>query len=489
MYNLLIFNLIWHSKNLKFMLKNITLTLATFLMLALVNPVSAQNTYPGSGAVGIGTLSPNSSSLLDVTSTSKGVLLPRMTKAQRDAILTPSVGLLIYQTNSAPGFYYYNGSAWTAISAKGANTGLSNLSAGGTAINQALTPAATGAIDLGSKTKRWDETYTQSVDAINNSADIETGSFVNQYLAGDFDPVAVFAQADTLDTFGYGVLASGGFAGAFGVGYFGVAGIGSPVGVYGEAIDTISDWAGYFIGDVGISGGFYDISDRKFKTKIEPLTGSLDKLMQLNPTSYTFNNDAETVSLRLNGKSEMGLVADELEKVFPELIKNSFVPMRKNPITGEQFPEIDYKGVNYVGLIPVLIASIQEQQMEIEAKDAEIQTLTERLERLETAFATADGDIKTIAGSNYSNLASLDQNSPNPFKSSTVISYNIPESFQNAFIKVYSINGAEMKTVSVSGTGKGNVQLDGGSFAPGTYTYQLVIDGKTIDTKLMVITQ
>lgn len=471
------------------MLKNLTFTLATLLMLALVNPVSAQNTYPGSGAVGIGTLSPSASSLLDINSTSKGVLIPRMSKAQRDAIASPAVGLLIYQTNSAPGFYFYTGAAWTAVAAKGLNTKMSNLNAGGTQISQSLTPATSGAVDLGSKTNRWDETYSQSVDALNNSEEIATGNFVNEYAVGDFSPIAVYAQADSLSGAGYGVLASGGYSGVFGVGYFGVAGVGSPVGVYGEAIDTIADWAGYFVGDVGITGGFYDVSDRKFKTDIQPITRSLEKLMQLNPSSYTFNNDAETVSLRLNGKSEMGLVADELEKVFPELVKNSFIPMRKNPITGEEFPEIDYKGVNYMGLIPVLIASIQEQQVEIEAKNAEIETLTERLERLETAFATAGGDIKTIAGTNYSNLASLDQNSPNPFKSTTVISYNIPETFQNAFIKVYSINGAEMKTVSVSGTGKGNIQLDGGSFAPGTYTYQLVIDGKTIDTKLMVITE
>ena len=35
-----------------------------------------------------------------------------MTKTQRDAIATPAIGLLIYQTNSTPGFYYYDGTAW-----------------------------------------------------------------------------------------------------------------------------------------------------------------------------------------------------------------------------------------------------------------------------------------------------------------------------------------------------------------------------------------
>jgi hypothetical protein len=80
--------------------------------------VNAQNTFPSTGAAGIGTTSPNSSSLLEVKSTTKGVLIPRMTLTQRNAIASPATGLLIYQTNSTPGFYYYNGTAWTAVTQK-----------------------------------------------------------------------------------------------------------------------------------------------------------------------------------------------------------------------------------------------------------------------------------------------------------------------------------------------------------------------------------
>jgi hypothetical protein len=55
------------------------------------------------------------SSILDVKSTSKGVLLPRMTKAQRDAIAGPATGLLIYQTSSPAGYYYFNGASWDLV--------------------------------------------------------------------------------------------------------------------------------------------------------------------------------------------------------------------------------------------------------------------------------------------------------------------------------------------------------------------------------------
>src|SRR3954453_24137480 len=80
------------------------------------------------GRVGLGTAAPNASAVLDINSTTKGVLLPRMTGTQRAAIATPANGLLVYQTDGTPGLYYYNG-AWKAVStpASGANTALSNL--------------------------------------------------------------------------------------------------------------------------------------------------------------------------------------------------------------------------------------------------------------------------------------------------------------------------------------------------------------------------
>ena len=74
---------------------------------------------------GIGTTSPLLLLLLEMKSTSKGLLIPRMTKTQRDATAsTAATGLLIYQTNSTPGFYYYDGSSWVPVSAKAANLAL-----------------------------------------------------------------------------------------------------------------------------------------------------------------------------------------------------------------------------------------------------------------------------------------------------------------------------------------------------------------------------
>ena len=65
-----------------------------------------------SAQVGIGTETPESSSMLDISSTSKGILVPRMTENQKNAISTPAQGLLVFQTNGTVGFYSYDGSSW-----------------------------------------------------------------------------------------------------------------------------------------------------------------------------------------------------------------------------------------------------------------------------------------------------------------------------------------------------------------------------------------
>jgi len=67
-------------------------------------------------SVGIGTSTPHASSQLEVVSTNKGLLMPRMTLAQRNVIPSPATGLIVYQTDNTPGFYYYNGSTWLQLS-------------------------------------------------------------------------------------------------------------------------------------------------------------------------------------------------------------------------------------------------------------------------------------------------------------------------------------------------------------------------------------
>ncbi|MFN4951996.1 MAG: hypothetical protein ACK5F0_10285 [Flavobacteriales bacterium] len=85
--------------------------------------LNSSNIFNNGSSIGIGTVAPNASAALEVNSTTKGFLLPTMTQTQRNAISTPATGLLIYQSDNTPGFYYYNGSAWTAIAGAAAGGG------------------------------------------------------------------------------------------------------------------------------------------------------------------------------------------------------------------------------------------------------------------------------------------------------------------------------------------------------------------------------
>jgi hypothetical protein len=76
----------------------------------LVNQTKSQSV-----AINSTGLTADASAMLDVTSTTKGILIPRLTTTERTAITTPATGLMVYDITLAQ-FYYYNGTAWTAIS-------------------------------------------------------------------------------------------------------------------------------------------------------------------------------------------------------------------------------------------------------------------------------------------------------------------------------------------------------------------------------------
>ena len=105
---------------------------------AFVNPwvLSGNDVYNTTGDIGIGTSSPSESAILDLTSSSKGLLPPRVTLTAKSGtsspIASPTTGLIAYNTASAgtggdavtPGYYYYNGTIWTRMDPEGWSTGV-----------------------------------------------------------------------------------------------------------------------------------------------------------------------------------------------------------------------------------------------------------------------------------------------------------------------------------------------------------------------------
>jgi uncharacterized protein (TIGR02145 family) len=100
--------------------------------------VNGANFYNNGAGLGVGTIAPDASSLLDVSSTSKGLLAPRMTVTQRNAIVNPANGLIIFNTTSGCPNYYNNGN-WSEWCGSVVNPLITTLSCGTASLTGSLT--------------------------------------------------------------------------------------------------------------------------------------------------------------------------------------------------------------------------------------------------------------------------------------------------------------------------------------------------------------
>ncbi len=129
-------------------------------------------------------------------------------------------------------------------------------------------------------------------------------------------------------------------------------------------------------GNITHSGTISQSSDRNLKEGLAPLSSTLSKLMNLNVYSYQYRNDT---GLSLPSGTHFGVIAQEMELLFPDLVHNN----RHMVSTGESLGAgpsgetavVEFKSVNYTEMIPVLIKAIQEQQEQIDALKAEIERL------------------------------------------------------------------------------------------------------------------
>ena len=108
------------------------------------------------------------------------------------------------------------------------------------------------------------------------------------------------------------------------------------------------------IGDLGISGQIFGLSDEKLKIDQKPVLNALSIVNHLNPLTYKFDTEAFK-HLNLPDEPQYGLLAQEVEKILPELVSEM------NYTEDESF-----KSVNYNALISILIGAIQDQQKQID---------------------------------------------------------------------------------------------------------------------------
>lgn len=156
-------------------------------------------------------------------------------------------------------------------------------------------------------------------------------------------------------------------------------------GVYGNATNAATNWAGYFdAGNVYIANKIQApnlssadgtslvvdasgwvtkfSSDNRLKENITPLNNSLEKVLELQGVHFTWRSDS-------THKQDIGFIAQDVQKVLPELV----IRDKNNGLLS----------VKYQNMVAVLAEAIKEQQQEIESYKLQLRSLQEKIEKIE----------------------------------------------------------------------------------------------------------
>lgn len=275
--------------------------------------INGSNISYSGGNVGIGTTTPNTNAILDMNSTTKGILIPRMTTAQRNAI-PATAGLMVYDTDT-DGFWFHNGTAWFDLNSSWdrdeavAYTNSKNLS---TVLGIGLTPLPT--------------TGTTGGNVTNGRLQIQG--------IGNGDQLTIRHSTSPILRWGF----------------------------YVSSIDSSLNF--YYNGSLRakinrVTGVFSALSDRRLKKNITVLNPVLNKVLSLNAYNYNMLDSED------NDRKSIGFMAQDVQPLFPEVVHQS-----RDRETNEPFLMMDYSSFGVIA-----IKAIQEQQTIINGLQSQIDEL------------------------------------------------------------------------------------------------------------------
>ena len=267
-----------------------------------------------------------------------------------------------------------------------------------------------------------------------------------------------------------------------------------PIGVYGEAVNSLSGgstWAGWFEGDVMINGvgtitsGTWLPSDSTLKTNIQDLSNASSMINALQAKTYEYLI-ADHPNLALPAGGQAGLLAQQVELVFPDLVRQTRIPAMRDSIGNVVVPAEDIKTINYVGLIPYLIAANQEQALRLSDQDTRLVQLEQRLNDCCTAqdvdltprsMQDGTGTLENDLLKAYTRLTIA----PNPFQEQTTISYTLEDNAR-VQLQVSNQSGMHIATLRDQQQEEGAYSLTWhtADLAPGTYIVTLFTDGAPV---------
>jgi hypothetical protein len=245
--------------------------------------------------------------------------------------------------------------------------------------------------------------------------------------------------------------------------------------------------------------GSWTTSDGRFKNNIKEDVKGLEFIKLLRPVTYNFNTkkfeeflmQSYPDGIKKKRLAEMDKVATAKAS---SIIQSGFIAqevaeaVKKSGynFNGVHAPEnpTDNWSLSYEKLTVPLVKAVQELSVQNDSLKSTIANLQSEMEELK-AMIVSSRQSATIS-------PALEQNIPNPFNHATTINYTLPQQSSSAKIIVIDKLGKVLKEINlpagrqgISGSGKGNVNVDASTLASGAYQYSLVVDGRLIDTKQM----
>jgi hypothetical protein len=232
-------------------------------------------------------------------------------------------------------------------------------------------------------------------------------------------------------------------------------------------------------------------SDKRIKKNIRENVPGLAFINQLKPVTYQLNAKAyndliPSPQLKDRNGTVIPIPESLLEpgKAKEQIVYTGFIAQDVElaaqkigyDFSGVEKPrnEKDIYGLRYAEFTAPLVKAVQELHTKQEEMDKDLRILDAKIKSALRELDAAD-------------LPRLEQNIPNPASGTTVIRYHVPATAKSAQLILTTQKGQRLKAYTIPGPGDGQITVQTSLFASGTYLYSLVVGGKNVGTKQMIV--
>ena len=274
-----------------------------------------------------------------------------------------------------------------------------------------------------------------------------------------------------------------------------------------------------FMGDVNVvgcynaTGTWGTYSDGRFKINVKENVSGLDFINKLRPVTYNMDTkslDAFINQTRSKSTDSSGNVIDSPRGDFTgstNVVHSGFIAQEveqaskdcgfTSSIVSVPANSNDPYALSYAEFVVPLVKAVQQLDSANKALQTQLSTLQAKVNASHFRLASPQNNSSDSTQAQpiiidvtlSSKSIVLDQNQPNPFKEQTTITYFIPDDAKNVKIIFTDSRGSVMKEVSIAEKGKGQLNVYAQDLSSGIYTYYIIVDGVTIDSKKMVCTK